>query len=129
MEECPVEAIGNNGENRTMTMDCLAKPTQRTGKPAALARASVPERFRRLKWNEVVWSGDFVADERWASTVGRAGGIPSRLVCETNLSEGRGRKISTDLNQQTKTMSDDPEVPGRSAAIKQTQPLWQNSSK
>ena len=64
MEGCPVEAIGNNGENRTMTMDCLAKPTQRTGKPEALARASVPERFRRLKWNEVVWSGDFVADER-----------------------------------------------------------------
>ncbi len=47
-----------------MTMNCLAKPTQRTGKPEAPARASVPERFRRLKWNEAVWSGDFVADER-----------------------------------------------------------------
>src|SRR5580704_5455826 len=47
-----------------MTMNCLAKPTQRTGKPEAPARASVPERLRRLKWNEAVWSGDFVADER-----------------------------------------------------------------
>src|SRR5271165_1691290 len=47
-----------------MTMNCLAKPTQQTGEPEAPARASVPERFRRLKRNEVVWSGDFVADER-----------------------------------------------------------------
>src|SRR6267378_2030682 len=39
-----------------MIMNCLAKPTQRTGEPEAPARASVPERFRRLKWNEVVWS-------------------------------------------------------------------------
>jgi len=91
-------------------MDCLAKPTQRTGKPEAPARASVPERFRRLKWNEVVWSGDFVADERLGF-------------------EGRDRKISTDLKQKTKTMSNDSEVPARSAAIKQTQALWQNSSK
>ena len=45
-------------------MNCLAKPTQQTGEPEAPARASVPERFRRLKRNEVVWSGDFVADER-----------------------------------------------------------------
>ena len=37
---------------------------QRTGEPEAPARASVPERFWRLKWNEAVWSGDFVADER-----------------------------------------------------------------
>jgi hypothetical protein len=74
MEGCPVEAIGNNGENRTMTMDCLAKPTQRTGKPEALARASVPERFRRLKWNEVVWSGDFVAGERLGFNCGKGRG-------------------------------------------------------
>ena len=47
-----------------MTMNCLAKPVQRTGEPEAPARASVPERFRRLKRNEVVWTGDFVADER-----------------------------------------------------------------
>jgi glutaredoxin len=39
-------------------MNCLAKPTQRTGEPEAPARAGVPERFRRLKWNEVVWSGE-----------------------------------------------------------------------
>ena len=36
-------------------------------------------------------------------TVGSAGRIPSRLVCETNLPEGRDRKIPTDLNQKTKT--------------------------
>jgi hypothetical protein len=34
-------------------MNCLAKSTQRTGEPEAPARASVPERFRRLKWDEV----------------------------------------------------------------------------
>src|ERR1700730_2114665 len=62
-----------------MTMNCLAKPTQRTGEPEAPARATVSERFRSLKWNEVVWSGDFVADERlgfelWeARSVFRAG--------------------------------------------------------
>jgi len=44
-------------------MNCLATPPQRTGEPEAPARASVSERFRRLKWNEVVWSGDFVAEE------------------------------------------------------------------
>ena len=50
--------------DRTRTMNCPTKPTQRTVEPEAPARASVPERFRRLKWNEVVWPGDFVADER-----------------------------------------------------------------
>jgi hypothetical protein len=45
-------------------MNCPAKPTQRTVKPEAPARAGVPERFRRLKWDEVVWLGDFVADKR-----------------------------------------------------------------
>jgi hypothetical protein len=38
-------------------MNCLAKLTQRTGEPEAPARASVSERFRRFKWNEVVWCG------------------------------------------------------------------------
>jgi len=46
-------------------MNCRAKPTQRTGEPIAPARASVPKRLRRLKWNEVVWYGDFVADKRF----------------------------------------------------------------
>jgi len=32
-------------------------------KPAASAKAGVPKCFRRLKWNEVVSRGDFVADE------------------------------------------------------------------
>jgi hypothetical protein len=39
-------------------------PTPRTDEPEAPTRTSVSERFRRLKWNEVVWRGDFVADER-----------------------------------------------------------------
>ena len=69
------------------------------GQPEAPARASVSERFRRLKWNEVVWSGDFVADERLGFELWEAPGrIPSRLVCETNLPEGRDRKIPFDLN-------------------------------
>ena len=58
-----------------MTMNCLATPTQRTGEPEAPARASVPERFRRLKWNEVVWSGDFVADERLGFELWEASGV------------------------------------------------------
>jgi hypothetical protein len=32
-------------------------------KAAASATAVVPERLRRLKWNELVSRGDFVADE------------------------------------------------------------------
>lgn len=32
-------------------------------KPDASAPAGVPKGFRRLKWNEVVSHGDFVADE------------------------------------------------------------------
>ncbi len=51
--------------DQTGTMNCRAKPTRRTGEPIAPARASVPKRFRRLKWNEVVWYGDFVADKRF----------------------------------------------------------------
>ena len=52
-----------------------AKPMQRTGEPEAPARASVPERFRRLKRNEVVWSGDFVADERLGFELWEAPGV------------------------------------------------------
>jgi hypothetical protein len=58
-----------------MTMNCLATPTQRTGEPEAPARASVSERFRHLKWNEVVWSGDFVADERLGFELWEASGV------------------------------------------------------
>jgi hypothetical protein len=43
------------GRNPERVVDGAAKPTQQTGEP---------ERFRRLKWNEVVRHGDFVADER-----------------------------------------------------------------
>src|ERR1700756_1909720 len=42
---------------------------------------------------------------RNASNVERAGPIPSRLVCETNLSEGRDRKIPGDVNQKSKKKS------------------------
>jgi len=57
-----------------------------------------------LKRNAVVWSGDFVADERLGFELWEAPGrIPSRLVCETNLPEGRDREIPTNLNQKTKT--------------------------
>jgi hypothetical protein len=45
-------------------MNCLGKPKQRTREPEAPAIVSVPERFRRLEWNEVVSPGDFVADKR-----------------------------------------------------------------
>jgi hypothetical protein len=43
---------------------CMTQTTQRVKKPRASAKTRVPERFRRLKWNEVVCRGDFVADER-----------------------------------------------------------------
>src|SRR5260370_20971170 len=79
-----------------MTMNCLAKPTQRTGEPEAPSRASVPERFRRLKWNEVVWSGDFVADERLGFELWEAPGV-FRAGSETKLPKGRDRKIPTNL--------------------------------
>lgn len=45
------------------------------GQPEAPSRASVPERFRRLKWNEVVWSGDFIADERLGFELWEAPGV------------------------------------------------------
>ena len=52
------ETIHERGAN------CAAIPAQRTGEPEAPARTSVSEGFRRLKRNEVVSHGDFVADER-----------------------------------------------------------------
>jgi hypothetical protein len=51
---------------------------------------------------------------------------PARL--RDQFTGRKDRKISTDLNQKAKTMSNDSEVPARSAAIKPTQALWQNSS-
>jgi hypothetical protein len=44
--------------------------------------------FRRLKWNEVVWSGEFVADGRLGFELWEAPAFPSQLVCESNLPEG-----------------------------------------
>jgi len=58
--------LNNNPAARTRerVVDSAGRPTQRTGEPEALPGAGVPERFRRLKWNEVVCHGDFVADAR-----------------------------------------------------------------
>ncbi|HKI68878.1 MAG TPA: hypothetical protein VKA67_04770 [Verrucomicrobiae bacterium] len=44
-------------------VNCAAGPTQRTGGTGAPAKAGVPKRYRRLKCNELVSHGDFVADE------------------------------------------------------------------
>jgi hypothetical protein len=52
------------GRNCERVVDSATKSTQRTGEPEALPGVGVPEHFRRLKWNEVVCHGDFVADER-----------------------------------------------------------------
>lgn len=49
--------------NRERVPDSAAKPTQQTGGTEALPGAGVPERFRRVEWNEVVFRGDFVASE------------------------------------------------------------------
>ena len=37
--------------------------TPRANKPEASTKAGVPKRYRRLKWNELVSLGDFVADK------------------------------------------------------------------
>jgi hypothetical protein len=180
-------------------MNCLAKPTQQTGEPEAPARASVPERFRRLKRNEVVWSGDFVADERlgfelWeAPDVFRAGSFAGARASApflenhnlpyedrdiinnpfnyTEILEKSGQSLSpcVEVNghmpgrcQRGRSGSlparkpaccidlppspmrrptglatriimsnawQDPGVPARSATIKPTQAIWQNSSR
>ena len=43
----------------------MKKPMNSEGvnQPEASAKASVPKHFRRLKWNELVSLGDFVANE------------------------------------------------------------------
>ena len=72
-----------------------AWPNQRSERrePEAPALASVPERFRRLKWNEVVWFGDFVANERLGFELWEAPGVfRAGSICEANLPEGRDRK-------------------------------------
>jgi hypothetical protein len=84
-------------------MNCLVTPTQQTGEPEAHARAGISERFRRLKWNEVVWSGDFVADELlgfelWeAPGVFRAGSFSSPLPCSTSSGAFLQSAVVTDF--------------------------------
>ena len=85
--------------DRIMTINCLANPTQRTDEPEAHARASVSERFRRLKWNQPVWLATSLRMSAFFNC-GQGGCSPSWLVCETNLREGRKRKTPTDLNQK-----------------------------
>lgn len=55
-----IELTGKNSEGVAAS---APEPTQQTGESGAPAKAGVPKRFRRLKWNELVSHGDFVADE------------------------------------------------------------------
>ena len=95
-------------------MNCLAKPTQRTREPEAPARASVPERFRRLKWNEVVWPGDFVADERlgfelWeASGVFRAGSFARPIYRKEETERVEVCLLKTGVAHLTAALTDAP---------------------
>jgi hypothetical protein len=49
--------------NRGRVVIGATKPTHQPGDPSAPARNGVLERFRRLKWDELVRHGDFVANE------------------------------------------------------------------
>jgi hypothetical protein len=106
-------------------MNSLATPTQRTGEPEAPARASVPERFRRLKRNEVAWSGDFVADERLGFELWerRTYSEPARLRDQFT---GRKRPKDSDRPQpenQNKTQNiamKTPKITARSRYYKQS---------
>jgi len=71
-------------------MNCLAKPTQRTARTRSTRASQRSGTLPAFEWNEVVWSGEFVADERLWLELWEAPAFPSRLVCETNLP---GRKI------------------------------------
>src|SRR5260370_22599119 len=47
-----------------MTMNCLAKATQRMARSRSTRASQRSGTLPAFEWNEVVWSGDFVADER-----------------------------------------------------------------
>jgi hypothetical protein len=49
--------------NHKRMVECGVKRSRRPVEPGAPPWAGAPEGFRRLKWNEVVCRGDFVADE------------------------------------------------------------------
>jgi hypothetical protein len=106
-------------------MNCLATPTQRTGEPEAPARASVSERFWRLKANEVVWSGDFVADERlgfelWeASGVFRAGSF-ARPIYRKEETERFRRPQPENQNKTQNIAMKTPKITARSRYHKQS---------
>lgn len=48
--------------NGGRALSAASKSAQSTGEPEALSGNGVRERFRRLKWNELVRQGDFVAN-------------------------------------------------------------------
>lgn len=56
-----IELTGNNSEG---VVASAPEPTHQTDESGAPAKAGIPKRFRRLKWNELVSHGDFVADEQ-----------------------------------------------------------------
>ena len=55
--------LGLNGKNRGRVVNGATKPTPQTGELEAPAGNFGLERFRRLKWNELVCHGDYVANE------------------------------------------------------------------
>jgi len=55
--------LGCNGRNSGRVLHGTAKLTQQTGEPEVPNRNGIRTRFRRLKWNELVRQGDFVAQK------------------------------------------------------------------
>jgi len=60
MMKRPLKAIKRNGE---VPMKRTSKAIQFVIQPPAYTKVIVPKGFRRLKWNELVISGDFVMDD------------------------------------------------------------------
>jgi hypothetical protein len=56
-----LEVIKRNGQSVT---NGSPKPPRPAAGPEAAAKVALPGNLRRLKWNELVCRGDFVADER-----------------------------------------------------------------
>jgi hypothetical protein len=54
-----VELTGKNSASTT----CILEPLRPAGESGLPAAAGIPKRFRRLKFNEMVIHGDFVADQ------------------------------------------------------------------
>jgi len=54
--------LGFNGRNRGCLLQGTAKLAQQPDESEVPSRNGVLDRFRRLKWNELVRQGDFVAN-------------------------------------------------------------------